>query len=263
MYLTLTPIEDVLRTGRAEQSPLAARFIAAARQTFGICVEACYLQASTHLLLPPGQSIAGLRRGKPQFVEEDILSFYLHAGRSGSAAVDDALQEELFALFTGLLADSGEQPAYPRLYLPEEMAEYGWNNTPRDRWDMSRVIPCTGSAEKRHAVTVEYIDRLALWHVLSRSLPALNQLASVRGIGGKVCCGWDAARGGMACYVIVSPYTLYETNLCRFPAKFAAEACQHLAPRDKWDVITPAALTPIVTTWEALTPDQRFALSRE
>lgn len=193
MILTHTPIDVVLRTGHAEHSPSAARFIAAARQTLGICIEACYLQT-----------------------DPDVLSVYLHANRSDGSA-DEAAIGELFAELAGTV---------------------------------------------RPAVTLDYIDRLALWHLLSDLLPVLNRLDAVRAVGGRVYCGWDAARKGMAPYVIVSPYTLHETDLAPFRTAFAAEAEARLSRQDKWDAVTPAAMTPIVTTWDALSPDQRFALLR-
>lgn len=194
MNLTLTSIDAVLRTGRAEQSPLADRFIEAARARLGLCVEACYWQAD------PG-----------------LLTVYLHAGRSAKQA-DGAAIGALFA----------------------QVAEV-----------------------TQPAVTLAYIDHLALWHLLSDLLPVLNRLDTVRAVGGKVYCGWDGGRLSMAPWVIVSPICLETLDRAAFSASFAAEAYPRLAHRDRWDAVSPAALAPIVTTWDALSAEERFALFRQ
>ena len=193
MELTRTPIDAVLRTGRAEHSPLAARFIEAAGTRLGLAVEACYVQTTPH-----------------------ILTVCLHGGRSAGQADADQIGA-LFAQLAGTV-----QPA----------------------------------------VTLNYIDRLALWHLLADLLPMLNRLDAVRAVGGRVWCGWDESRQAMAPWVTVSSVCLTTLDRAAFSAQFAAEAFPRLKRRDKWDAITPAALVPIVTTWDALSDAQKFAFLR-
>lgn len=193
MELTLTPIDTVLRTGHAEHSPIALRFIEAARERLGLCVEACYFQTAP-----------------------DVLTVYLHAGRS----TEQADAAEIGALW-GEIADMAPP-----------------------------------------AVTLDAIDRLALWHLLADLLPVLNRLDCVRAVGGKVWCGWDAKRQAVAPWVTVSSICLETLDRAQFAACFAAEALPRLARRDKWGAVTPAALTPIVTTWDALSDAQKFAFLR-
>ena len=252
-----------MRTGTAEHSPIAATFIAEVWKKLGICIAACYLQSGTHPVFSEKRSIgAQIRAGGIPFVNEDILTVYIHTKKSAELAADRYIKNELFDILSDVIAKSGEKIEYPRLYLPEEMQHYGWYNTPRGMWDMSAALVSVPASSHSVSVFIECIDRDALWNILYESRQTLSRCDFVREIGAKVYCANDKARADTALYVIVSPETLHEMNISLFKKAFAEYAYRLLKPRDLWDVITSAALTPVVTEWNALTKEQKFEMLR-
>ncbi|MBQ8510772.1 MAG: hypothetical protein IJ493_12785 [Clostridia bacterium] len=72
MQLTVNAIEDVLRTGKAENTPLADRFIDEVREKYGIHIAACY------------------------FFSGEVLSLYIHSQKSRSHADQAGIKEDIF-----------------------------------------------------------------------------------------------------------------------------------------------------------------------
>ncbi len=260
--LTRTPIEEVLRTGRADHTPLAKDFLTELESSLGLGARACYLQASTQLVLPEPRPEPLRRDTIPAvFVREEILSVYIHKQKSSPAMGED-FYEKIYSVFHALAERLGQAISYPRLYTPEEMRLYGWNHTPRGQWDFSQVIPEEPPCEHRHTVKIEAIDSLARWNLLSDSLTVLNRLPPLAGSGGRVFCGFDPARQDIAYFVLFPSGSLPAADTDAFREAFQAAALGYLKPRDVWDAITPTAVSPVITTKERLTPEQKFGLAR-
>ncbi len=143
MQLTITPYTAILKTGTAEYSPLAENIIRELQQVHRIHAAAIYLQDCTHIDISETTSADKLlKQKKPiRFVNEIILTFYIHKRKSCVPADTGTLKALLHDVFQKHLQQSGITPDFERLYTPEEMRFYGWNQTKKEAWDTSKVIP--------------------------------------------------------------------------------------------------------------------------
>ncbi len=109
-------------------------------------------------------------------------------------------------------------------------------------------------------MVLDSFDGLAMYHYLSDSQAKANSLFSVLSMCAKVYCGWDEARECMTYYLIVSDERMKMiTDIER--SRVNQELLEMLHRRDKNNVVNDD-FKPIYTTWSALSPEMRFALSR-
>ena len=260
MQLTLTPIDLVLRTGKAEHSQLAERVINILKYDYNIHVSACYIQTDTKLLIPPNTSIKNITQARRyEFIKEAILTFYINSVHSVIVSSDSELKQLLHDVFFRALCESGLSLNYERVYSPEEMRYYGWNNTTISEWNTDNIIPLKPATKNAEVTNIEFIDRLALWNYMSNALNKANTCNVVEQIGAKVFVSFD---NGIPVYIIVIPNDRYPSINSDLAKEFSVHMISVLKQSDVWDVITPGSMTPIITTWNRLTPEQRFSISK-
>ncbi|MBQ4043699.1 MAG: hypothetical protein IJD06_06855 [Clostridia bacterium] len=261
MILTETPLEEVLRTGKAEHSTAGERWIREAEAQLGMCICAGYMQAHTQIDLPAGAVFERFIRRKPvPFVRSMILTVYTDSRRCRPFPEGEEMRrEKLISLLNEILREEGIAPEYPRLYLPEEMRYYGWNQSRRDSWDFSRVIEPGEFIREETAVHTEKMDSLVLWRILQDSLTAMRRCPILQQWDAELFCGYDAGRGEMAYYLLLPGRISEETRVC-LRRDFTAYALELLQKRDCWGVIGERSVSPVITAGDALTPEQRFAL---
>lgn len=260
MQLTLTPIDLVLRTGKAEHSQLAERVINILKHDYNIHVSACYIQTDTKLLITPNTSLKSITKAhRCKFIKETILAFYINSKHSVISSSDTELKQLLHDTFFRTLRESGLSLNYERVYSPEEMRYYGWNNTPRSEWNTDNIIPLKPAAQNVEVTNIEFIDRLVLWNYMSDALNKANACKVVEQIGAKVFVSFD---NGIPVYIIVIPNDCYPSINSDLAKEFSVHMMSVLKQSDVWDVITPDSMTPIITTWNRLSPEQRFSISK-
>lgn len=261
MILTETPLEEVLRTGKAVHSPVGERWIREAEAQLGMCICAGYMQAHTQIDLPPGAVFERFIRRKPvPFVRSMTLTVYTDSRRCRLLPEGEETRgEKLASLLNEILRQEGIAPEYPRLYLPEEMRYYGWNQSKREAWDFRRVIETGEIIREETAVHTERIDSLVLWRILQDGLTAMRRCPMLRQRQAEVFCGYDAGRGEMA-YWLLLPGRVSEEAGAGMRREFTAYAMEILQKRDRWGVIDERSVSPVVAVGDALTPEQKFSL---
>lgn len=264
MILTETPLEEVLRTGKAVHSPVGEKWIREAEAQLGLCICAGYMQAHTQIDLPQGMEFERfIRRKTVPFVRSMILTVYTDSRRCRPFPEGEEMRgEKLISLLNEILRQEGSAPEYPRLYLPEEMRYYGWNQSKRESWDFRRVIEPGEIIREEYAVRMERIDSLVLWRVLQDGLTAMRRCPILRQRDAGLFCGYDAGRGEMA-YWLLLPGRISEEAQASLRREFTAYALEILQKRDRWGVIGERSVSPVITARDALTPEQRFALYKE
>jgi len=261
MILTETPLQEVLRTGKAVHSPVGERWIREAEARLGLCICAGYMQAHTQIDLPAGAGFERFIRRKPvPFVRSMILTVYTDSRRCRPLPEGEEMRgETLISLLNEILRQEGAMPEYSRLYLPEEMRYYGWNQCKRDAWDFSRVIEPGEIIREDYAVHTERIDSLVLWRILQDGLAAVHRCPGLKRWDAEVFCGYDAGRGEMA-YWLLLPGGVSEETQAYLRRDFTAYALEILQKRDRWGVIDERSVSPVITAKDALTPEQKFSL---
>lgn len=111
-------------------------------------------------------------------------------------------------------------------------------------------------------LTVEYIDHLTLWHLLSRWIDALNRLPEVEATGAKLYCAFDQTKGGAP-----RPMAVFATCPTGDAAQAVADRlaeviCARLKRRDVRDAVTLASVRPMLRAYSSLTEEEKFALAR-
>ena len=115
------------------------------------------------------------------------------------------------------------------------------------------------AVQNKEIINIEYIDRLALWNYMNDALRIANEYEILKQINAKVFVSFNQ---DIPVYFIILPYEhSYFTDL-DLSAEFSIHMTDILKPLDVWNVITPASMTPILSTWNALSPEQRFALAK-
>lgn len=258
MLLTLTPIDTVLKTGCAEHSQLADDIIGILKREYHIHVSACYVQDGSHLLIPSDTSIKELvRSDRLEFVNEAVLTFYIHSKFTDPSLSEKTIKRTIHDVFHAALDRNGSSLSYERQYTPEEISYYGWNHTRKSEWDLQKIIPSKPAAENSDITNIEYIDRLALWNYMSDALQKANSRKIIKQIHAKVFVSF---RQGVPVYCILLPRGQSSLPDAGLPDEFSACMTDILKPLDQWDVISPASMTPMITAWDDLTPEQRFAM---
>ena len=260
MQLTLTPVDQVLRTGKAEHSESARRIIDRLEREYNIHISACYVQSDTKLLIPPGASLKKLiRSGRYEFIKETILTFYIHSARSVIPSSDSEFKNLLHDVFFETLRENGLSLSYERVYPPEEMNYYGWNRTPKSEWSTDSIIPLKPAAKSVEVTNIEFIDRLALWNYMSDALNKANACEIIKRIGAKVFVSFNK---GIPVYLIVIPNDRRTSVSPELAKEFSAHMTSVLKRMDVWDAVTPDSMTPVINTWDMLSPEQRFSISK-
>ncbi len=261
MQLTLTPIDSVLQTGFAEHSHIAKHIINTLKSEHNIHVVACYIQTSTHLLIPPNSSLDHLiKSNKIEFTNETILTFYIHSKKSMISPTDKNLNKILHNTFWDYLYSTGLSLNYERLYLPEEINYYGWNRPQNNDFITQNIIQTKPAVKNNEIINIECIDQLALWNYISNALNSANNFELIKQINAKVYVSFHE---GIPVYFIILPHEHISNMLYSdFSEKFSIYMTSILKPIDIWDVVSIDSMTPIISTWESLSKEQRFSLSK-
>lgn len=259
MILTQEPIDKILYDGMASHTALGQKFIQLAANHLGLCIDACYLQSDLQLLIPSDKTIEALIRVQQvRFARCNHLTVWCHSAQMAGKS-EETFKEALYSLFCELLDREQITLEYPRQYLPEEMRYYGWTNKRKEKWDTTKILQPDGQIGEQHTVSVEYIDRLALWHYLHNSLKMMNRCEAVTEISARVFCGYDQKRENMAYYIILSDDAYANADKCTLLRNFTAYALEKLKPSDKWNAINESSVAPVISKWDNLSEELRFA----
>lgn len=263
MKLTVNTINDILQTGEVINTEIAKKFGAKVYSETGIRIVACYLQSGTHLYLPQGKTIINLlENNNIQFVNEAILTIYIHRINSKVFLDEKIEKDKIFSCFNELLKQENMVIDYPRNFLPEEMEYYGWYSTPKNKWNMSKIIPIGDIKTSNFLINIEYIDRLAMWKYMSENLQYVNEHPFLKNLGAKVYCGCDDNAFQLKYYVILPSYTMNVANEKNIYNFFLSDVIDYLKSKDNFGVISKETVNVIVTKWESLTQKEKFNLQR-
>lgn len=264
MQLTHSPINEVLNTGVAHNSAIAKRFIEEVRKKLNIQIVACYFQATSHISLPLNSTINMLiTSNNIEFIKETILTCYIRSTGSHIDLGDASLHTNIYDIFLNVLDETDTEIFFERVFLPEEMAYYGWNNTKRSDWDMSLIIPYTSDSKSTHFVDIQTIDYLALWNYLVNHKNFFEHCRIISDLNAKVYCGFREPCSSPVYYIILSKEILDKTDVLSLKKDISEYLLKKLKPLDLWNVITLDSVCPIITDWNSLTDEQKFGLSKE
>lgn len=263
MQLTISSIQDIISSGEVIHSALAETFISKVSCEVGISILACYMDSSLQLLLPAGDS-SRIKWKKicadPQFVNYLSLTVYTRANVDKGILRKKDTEEKIASVFLDTVRAEGQKIEYPRTHLPDEMAFYGWQNTPRNEWDESKIIRPIDTPLSRIKITLENISELAMWHYLSGSLKSINRLEIVERIGAKVYCGWDD-RSSVTLFVILPDHVAEELTE-EVKKACAQDIFSIITAKDQLEIWKSNTFSPVFTSWNLLSEEQRFNLLR-
>lgn len=263
MQLTHSPIKEVLDTGVARNSAIAKLFIEEVRKKLDVQIVACYFQATSHISLPLNSTIDMLiTSNNIEFIKETILTCYIRSTDNHIILGDVSLRTNIYDIFLNVLDETDTEILFERVFLPEEMAYYGWNNTKRSNWDMSLIIPSTGNSKSSHVVDIQSIDHLALWNYLSNHKNSFEHCRLISDLNAKIYCGFSEPSASPVYYIILSKDFLYKTDIFSLKKIISEYLFEKLKPLDRWNVITLDSVCPIIMDWNSLTPEQQFGLSK-
>ena len=171
LKLTTTPIADIIRDGRAEQSPIAESFFQKLRRLYGLEPVACYADCRQIVRLrETGRVFKKTTAEGAERVNELRLTLYLR-GIFLPEAFDSEQKACILAQFLQTVSEAGQQLDYPRSYTEQEQAFYGWKHRPVAEWDLSRRLEPPSPPRFSGEIDAESFDGLALWHILSGRMP--------------------------------------------------------------------------------------------
>ena len=94
---------------------------------------------------------------------------------------------------------------------------------------------------------------------MSDALDKANACEIVKKIGAQVFVSFNK---GIPVYLIVIPNNRCTSVNPELAKDFSAHMTSVLKRMDVWDAVTPDLMTPIITTWNMLSPEQRFSISK-
>ena len=161
LKLTTTPIADIIRDGRAEQSPIAESFFQKLRRLYGLEPVACYADCRQIVRLrETGRVFKKTTAEGAERVNELRLTLYLR-GIFLPEAFDSEQKACILAQFLQTVSEAGQQLDYPRSYTEQEQAFYGWKHRPVAEW----IYPDGSNRLRRRAFPAKSTrNRLTDWH---------------------------------------------------------------------------------------------------
>lgn len=263
MQLTLNSIDDILRSGEINNSELAKKFISRLYSSKGIIAVACYIQSGSHIYLPKGEDFSQIIKRKDiQFINEAILTVYILPEATQNFSDEAKMKNEISECFSLLTKEENAAIDYPRDFLPEEIAYYGWYSAPKKDWDTERVIPQKEASSSSLAVFVECFDELAIYRCLCDNIHYINDSPLLKELGAKAYCGFCEDTASTSYYVILPSDKMTEKNEDKIYTYFSSEVFELISKKDKFGFISRASLKPIITEWNALTETQKYSLLR-
>ena len=263
MKLTLNSIDDILRSGEINNSELANKFISKLYSSKGIKAVACYIQSGSHIYIPKGENFSQtLKKKDIQFINEAILTVYIIPEDAKFSLNEAKIKDEISECFSLFAEEENAAIDYPRDFLPEEIAYYGWYSTPKENWDTERVIPQKESSMSSLLVFIERFDELAIYRCLSDNIHYINDSPLLKELGAKVYCGFCEDIASMAYYVTLPSGKMTEENRDKIYTYFSSEVFELLSEKDKFGVISRTSFKPIITEWEFLSDYQKYNLLR-
>ncbi len=256
---TSNDILSIIKSGHITQSPFSEAFIKAVWREMNLDLVACYVQTG---------ELNTFSNGKPtnDFVDEVLVTFYARESAMQTVQARDGFDKEIETIFWNTVRSLGLQWSYKRVYSQEELAYYGFANSPRQQWDMDKIKKPDLPPRKSFAVKVESLDRLALYHLLSDKVaPVGKYIRQAYGCNATVYVGFLKTSPCPAThYVVFDTQKEYEhfLSLAR-PDTVAADIQKFLQANDPWGVLDTWPYHPQYRVWQGLSAEEKMCLLRE
>jgi hypothetical protein len=256
---TNSDIIYIIKSGHVTQSAFSEAFINRVGREMNVEIVACYAQTSEFNIF---------RKGKPtnDFVDEVLITLFVReSSRKAIQAVckfDDAIE----VIFWETAQSLGMQWSYKRVYFPEELAYYGFSNTPRWKWDMKKIPLPIHPPRKNFVLKVEDFDSLALYHMLSAKVTLVGKyIFQVSGCNAKVYVGFLKSPPYLAThYIVFDTQNEYDRFLSlASPNAINADIQKFLQPYDPWKVLDIWPYSPQYQVWSKLNDEEKVCLLRE
>ena len=159
LKLTTTPIADIIRDGRAEQSPIAESFFQKLRRLYGLEPVACYADCRQIVRLrETGRVFKKTTAEGAERVNELRLTLYLR-GIFLPEAFDSEQKACILAQFLQTVSEAGQQLDYPRSYTNRRFTAGSIGLSPNG------IYPDGSNRLRRRAFPAKSTrNRLTDWH---------------------------------------------------------------------------------------------------
>lgn len=256
---TNSDILYIIKRGHISQSVFSEAFIKCVRKEMDVEIVACYIQTGEYNTF---------YEGKPtnDFVDEVLVTLFV---RESSLQVIQAVckfNDNIEAIFWKTVQSIGLQWSYKRVYPQEELAYYGFANTPRWKWDMGKIPLPVHPPRRNFAVKVESLDRLSLYHLLSDKVTSVGKyIRQVSGCNAKVYVGFLKPPPYLAThYIVFDTQKEYDhfLSLARLDT-IVADIQEFLRADDPWGVLGTWSYSPQYQVWNKFSDEDKFCLLRE
>lgn len=251
-------IADIIKTQDISQSSFSEAFIRNAKDKLYADIVACYVQSGEYNLF---------KKGKPtdDFADEVLLNLYVRES-SLKTLQSDGAYAKIEKIFWDTVQSLDLQWSYTREYLPEELAYYGYANTPYRQWDMEKFKNPTRQPQKKFVVLVNSFDSLALYYLLSEKVVLVSRyIRQTYECNVKVYVGFSKLPPHYAMHFIVfdtqMEYEHFLSMTCLDEISNAIREC--LRVHDRWNVMDSCGYRPQYRVWSTFSGEERMCLLRE
>lgn len=256
---TISAIPHIIRGGHISQSPFSEAFIKAVESKLNVDIVACYVQTG---------EFNTFSNGKPteDFVDEVLVTFYARESSLKSIQARDSINEEIESIFWNTVQSFGLQWSYTRVYSSEELAYYGFANSPRQQWNVEKIQKPILLPRKSFVVKFESFDRLALYHLLSDKVASVGKyIRQTYGVNVKIYVGFFNYPPHIATHFIVfDTQKEYDHFLSLAHPNTVLSAIRDiLKVYDCWNVLNTCSYFPQYRVWHKLSGEEKMCLMRE
>lgn len=138
---TNNDIISIIKSGHISQSVFSEAFIKRVKKEMDVEIVACYVQTG---------EFNTFYKGKPtnEFVDEVLVTLFVRESSLQTVQAVCKFHDNIEAIFLDTVRSIGLQWSYKRVYSTEELAYYGFINTPYCEWNMKKN-PSAGSSSPK------------------------------------------------------------------------------------------------------------------
>lgn len=256
---THNSIPNIMKSGHISQSVFSEAFIKRVRKKVGVEIVACYVQTG---------EFNTFHKGKPtnDFVDEVLVTLFVRESSLQAVQAVCKFDVILETIFWDTVKTIGLHWSYKRVYSQEELAYYGFANTPHWKWDLSKIPLPILPPRKNFVVKVESFDRLSLYHLLSDKVTSVGKyIRQIPGCNAKVYVGFLKCPPYLAThYIVFNTQKEYDhfLSLARLDT-IVADIQEFLQADDPWRVLGIWPYCPQYQVWDQFSDEDKVCLLRE
>lgn len=256
---TQNNIHNIIKSGHISQSVFSEAFIKCVRKEMDVEIVACYVQTG---------EFNTFCEGKPtnDFVDEVLVTLFVRESSLHSVQAVCKFDDIIEAIFWDTVQSIGLQWSYKRVYSQEELAYYGFANTPHWNWDLEKIPLPVHPPRKSFVVKVESLDRLSLYRILSDKITSVGKyIRQVSGCNAKVYVGFLKCPPYLAThYFVFDTQKEYDYFLSHARLDtIVADIQEFLQADDPWRVLGLWSYAPQYQVWDQFSDEDKVCLLRE